>query len=105
MAKIHQKIVTCFLLLNRLIWVQKDETIFKAGTENKAFYIIVLGKVRLYSKEKTGKRTCKICLPGETIGEEILFSNAHRKVNLESAKSLARVFLVEIKLESYKKIC
>lgn len=31
MAKIHEEIVSCLLVVNRLIWVQKEELIYKSG--------------------------------------------------------------------------
>lgn len=69
MSKINERIVTYILMFNRLICAQKNENIFKCGEETKAFYIIIEGKFKLYSVQKTGKRVCKVCSAGETIGE------------------------------------
>lgn len=70
----------------------------------KAFYVLILGKVRLYNLEKAGRKIYKVCQPGETIGEEILFTNAHRKVALESARAVTKGFLLEVKLDRFQRI-
>ena len=48
-AKIHNILAICLLKLNRLIWVDKHQSIYKMGEERNAFFIILCGRLKLYN--------------------------------------------------------
>lgn len=62
---------------------------------------MLCGRLKIYDNEKNLK---KICSAGESLGEELLFSQKVHKSMKESAKAISRCFLVEIKTENYKKM-
>lgn len=48
-AKIESILTICLLKLNKLVWVDKREQIYRMGEEKHAFYIILCGRVKLYN--------------------------------------------------------
>jgi hypothetical protein len=43
------------------------------GDERHSFLIILCGKIKIYNRELVYKKIYKICYPGETVGEELIF--------------------------------
>lgn len=67
-AKIDEVLVTCLLKLNRVIYVRKNEVVYNMGEEKKAIYLILSGRVKLYSSDLKIKKVYKVCGGGESIG-------------------------------------
>jgi CRP-like cAMP-binding protein len=68
--KVSNVVTSCFIKLNRFLTISKGRIIYRAGDEKDSFYILIGGKVKLVNSDLGFK---KICVPGETIGEEIVF--------------------------------
>lgn len=64
-AKLNNMIATCLLKLNRIVWIERHQTLYKAGEERNCMYVILCGRIKLYNGEKNLK---KICTGGETLG-------------------------------------
>lgn len=71
----------------------------KAGDEAEHFYIILSGKIKI--ADGFVKRVCQT---GETVLEEVLFSDKGRKLALERAKVIGPTYLLEFHLEEYHKL-
>lgn len=85
--------------MGRIVFKQAPMELYKAGEELDYFYIILLGKVKLVDRSLR-----KVCETGETILEEILFNDKHRKLSLERAKVVNSAYFLQMKIEEYKKL-
>jgi hypothetical protein len=66
--------------------------------------VILCGKLKLYHSDLTKKKLCKVCNPGETVGEELLFIRSAKKIVYESAKTMSKCFMIQINTDNYKKM-
>lgn len=101
-VKLNHIVTSCFIKLSKFISFSKHKTIYKANNNANALYIILGGKVKLIHSEKGFK---KICAPGETFSEELLFQDPSKRRSLESARAYTKVFLIEMSMENYKIMC
>ena len=93
-AKINPILTTCFIKLNRLIVLEKHYPLYRIDEEKDAFYIILYGKMKIYNNENYYQKLKKICKAGETLGEELVFSEGPKRKVVENAKSITKVYLV-----------
>lgn len=47
--KINHLLTDCFLKLNKLVVIDKGKVIYRCKKPHNSFYIILMGKVKLYS--------------------------------------------------------
>jgi hypothetical protein len=79
--------------------VLNSSLLYKIGEEMDCFFIIMMGKVKLVNG---GLR--KVCQTGETVLEEVIFSDREKKIALERAKTIGKTVLLEITMDGLKKL-
>lgn len=97
--RIERVICICLLKMGRLLMKARHTTLYKQLESTAHFFIILLGKVKLSSG---GLK--RVCQTGETLLEEMLFSDKTKKVALEKCKVISGTYLLEIRLEEFDKI-
>ena len=93
----NQKIVNvCLLKIGRIIQ-KHGGCLYKLGQELPYFYIILSGKVKL-----TNGGLKQICKTGQTILQEVIFSDRDKKISLQRAKVIGESYFLELNVQQYK---
>lgn len=98
-ANRNDRMVNICLLKIGKIYVCNSSVIYKIGEELDCFYIILMGKVKLSNGPLK-----KICQTGETILEEVLFTDKQKRISLEKARVLGQAVLLEMKVGGLQKL-
>lgn len=91
--KINPAITLCLLKVGKFHKYKKNQLIYTAFNHRKSFFIILKGKVKLLNLEC---ETLKLCYPGETIAEQIVFEEAHKKKSMQHATACMSTYLLEM---------
>ena len=79
--------------------MRENELLYKAGQETNFFYIVLLGRVKLVNGPLK-----KLCQAGETVLEEVVYTNSDVKVACERAKAVGVCVVLEITLGGLKRL-
>lgn len=69
--------------------ILNSSILYKIGEEMDCFYLILYGKVKLVNGPLR-----KICYTGETLLEEVIFTDRQQKIALEKAKAVGKTVLL-----------
>ena len=98
--KVHPLIIQCILKLSNFYEVKKNTLIYKAGTYDRSFYIIICGRVKIMNNRPLNFKFFKVCKVGDIFGEEGIFEGKKTK-RKESAVAVKDCMIIEVKYDEY----
>ena len=94
----HRIVNVCLLKMGKPIIVNSS-LLYKIGEQLNCFYIILMGKVKLVNGALK-----KVCQAGETVLEEVIFSDKQKKIALQRAKTIGKTILLQISMEALNRL-
>lgn len=93
-CKFELETVQTILQYSQIVYLNKGQTLFSSGFNDKSLYVILFGRIKLFD-ESTNAKIGKTLNLGWTVGEEILFKSDKQRTDICKAASESCVLGME----------